>query len=88
MRRIELFSVPGCEACVDVLRVLTAVAADRPDLQVREVDLTEHPEVAARHGLLACPAVAIDGRVAFVGRVDERRVRAALDAAVPTGGTR
>lgn len=86
MRRVELFSVPGCDACVDVLRVLTAVAADRPDLEVREVDLTEHPEVAARHGLLACPAVAVDGRVVFVGRVDERRVRETLDAVVPTGG--
>lgn len=76
MTTVELFSMPGCGACGPVRNTLKRLANDLPALTIREIDVTEHPEVAARHQLMACPAVAIDGTVRFVGGVDETRLRA------------
>lgn len=76
MTTVELFSVPGCDSCGPVRAALQRLAANFPQLTVTEVDVTQHPEVALRHRLMACPAIAVDGRVQFVGGVDERRLRA------------
>ncbi|HET9082583.1 MAG TPA: thioredoxin family protein [Trebonia sp.] len=75
---VELLSVPGCDACVRLRAVLARVTSDLPHVTVKEVDLAEHPEVAARYQVMACPAVAVGGRVQFVGGVDERRLRQLL----------
>lgn len=76
MRTVELFSVPGCDSCGPVRAALHRLAADFPQIAVQEIDVTEHPEVALRHRLMACPAVAVDGTVRFVGGLDERALRA------------
>lgn len=76
MRTVELFSIPGCDACGPVRTALQRLAEDFPQITVQEIDVTEHPEVALRHRLMACPAVAVDGTVHFVGGVDERALRA------------
>ena len=76
MRTVELFSVPGCGSCGPVRAALRRLAADFPQIAVQEIDVTEHPEVALRHRLMACPAVAVDGTVRFVGGLDERALRA------------
>ncbi len=88
MNTVELFTMPGCDACGPVRRLLNRVAAGLPDVVVHEVDLAEHPEVAAQHRLLACPAVAINGTVRFVGGVSgagEQALRELLAALQPEG---
>lgn len=87
MTTVTLFSVPGCDACGPVRALLDRLAGEFPGLAVEEVDVTEHPEAATRHRLLACPAVAVDGQVRFVGGVDERRLRIALGVAGVRAGT-
>lgn len=76
MRTVELLSVPGCDSCGPVRAALRRFAEDFPEIAVQEIDVTEHPEVALRHRLMACPAVTVDGTVRFVGGVDERALRA------------
>lgn len=75
---VELLSVPGCGACVRLRPVLARIAAEFTDVSVREIDLTEDLEAAARYQVMACPAVAVGGRVEFVGGVDEKRLRQLL----------
>lgn len=38
-----------------------------PDLEIRERDLGEHPELGPRYGVVATPAVVINGRLVFRG---------------------
>lgn len=50
-----------------VARVIDEARAELPGLQLEEVDVTEHPEVAVRYRVMTTPAIAINGRVEFVG---------------------
>lgn len=76
--RVELFTMPGCPSCVHAERTLTRLKAEMPDLEIASIDLTREPQRALQHRLLACPAVVIDGRLAFVGGLDERSLRKRL----------
>jgi hypothetical protein len=51
-----------------------------PDLLVREWNLAEHPELGPRYGVLATPAVVIDGRLEFRGIPNERVLLERLEA--------
>jgi hypothetical protein len=52
-----------------------------PDLGLDVVDVTEQPEVAVKYRVLATPAIAIDGRLEFVGAPSEAALRARLEIA-------
>jgi hypothetical protein len=43
--------------------------------------VTAHPDVAVRYRLLATPAIAIDGQLAFTGVPREEALRVRLEAA-------
>lgn len=75
MIHVELLSVPGCEACVSLRRSLDQLGREQSDLAVEEVDVSVRRDVAARYGLMACPALAIDGRLEAVGAVSQRKLR-------------
>lgn len=38
-----------------------------PELEVREWNLVEHPELGPRYGVMATPAIVINGRLEFRG---------------------
>ena len=38
-----------------------------PGLEVREWDLAEHPEMGPRYGVMAAPAIVVNGRLEFLG---------------------
>jgi hypothetical protein len=52
-----------------------------PDLNVEEVDVAERPDVAVKYGVLATPALAINGRLVFTGIPREDALRARLQSA-------
>jgi len=54
------------------------VKAEFPDLRLEEVDITEHPDVAVRYRIMATPAIAINGRLAFTGVPREADLHRAL----------
>lgn len=64
-----------------VARLIEEARAAMPDVQVEEVDVTEQPEVAVRYGVMATPAIVINGRLEFVGVPSERALRERLRAA-------
>jgi hypothetical protein len=55
--------------------------AEAPDVRLMEVDITEHPEVAVRYRVLTTPAIAINGKLEFLGVPREEALLARLRAA-------
>ena len=52
-----------------------------PSLEVREWNLIEHPELGPRYGVMAAPAIIINGRLEFSGVPKEQAFLARLEAA-------
>lgn len=49
-------------------------------IQVREINLVEHPEVAVKYGVMATPALVINGRLEFTGVPKEKKLKERLEA--------
>ncbi len=54
------------------------VRAEVPDLHLEEIDITAHPEIAVKYRVMATPAIAINGKLEFVGVPKEETLRACL----------
>jgi hypothetical protein len=67
MRRLTLYSKPGCHLCDDMKEVIDAVGARVP-LTLEVVDISTDPELTARYGL-EIPVLLVDGRKAAKYRV-------------------
>jgi hypothetical protein len=50
-----------------VSNVVDKAKARFPELEVREWNLAEHPELGPRYGVMTTPAIVIDGRLEFRG---------------------
>lgn len=79
MIELKILSTPGCAHCRQAKQVLDLVKGDYPDLQIEDIDVTQHPEVAAQYGVFVSPTIVINGEVAFTGGVREKDLRARLD---------
>lgn len=62
------------------MRTVENAKARFPDLEMREWDLLEHPELAPRYGVMATPAIVINGRLEFSGVPKERAFLERLEA--------
>lgn len=61
-------------------------AKDRfPQIQLREVNLGDHPEVALRYGVFSTPALVINGRLEFTGVPKERKLLERLHVLAGSG---
>ncbi len=49
-------------------------------IEVHELDLLDNLDLAARHGIMATPAVLIDGELALAGRIKETDLRERLES--------
>ncbi len=67
------------KALVATLIQEASAGLDRPELH--EVDVSERPDVAVKYGVMATPAIAINGRLEFSGVPREDALRACLRAA-------
>ena len=75
--RVLLYSKPGCHLCDDAREVVSAVCADL-SVSWGEVDITSDDDLTAQYWE-QIPVTLVDGRQHDFWRVDERRLRAALD---------
>lgn len=69
-----------------VVKLIQEAGADLQGLQLDEVDIAERPEVAVKYGVMATPAIAINGRLEFTGVPREDTLRARLRTAEVTEG--
>jgi len=89
MITVELLSAPGCANCraakASVAKLIEQAKAEIADLHLEEVDITERPEVAVKYRVMSVPAIAINGRVEFMGVPKEEELHRRLLAASPGG---
>ena len=67
MRRLTLYSKPGCHLCDDMKQVIDEVAARVP-LALEVIDISRDADLTARYGL-DIPVLLIDGKKAAKHRV-------------------
>jgi len=84
-----LLSSEACSTCPQVRRVLAAIAADEPDLDVRELAAQDHLDLVRRLDVLRTPTVLLldaTGRVRSrtSGPLRPEQARAALTDVLPT----
>ena len=79
MRKLTLYSRPGCHLCDEMKRVIQTVSARVP-LTVDVIDISTDADLQARYGL-EIPVLLIDGKKAAKYRVTaedlERKIRGA-----------
>ena len=86
--RVEIFTSPGCHHCGqakdDLERLLKTVGDDR--LQLRTVAVLDEIDYAVSLGVLATPAIAIDGELVFASLPGKRKLRQVLEERLAAPG--
>ena len=76
---VTLVSKPGCHLCDDARAIVQTVLADHPEVSFEELSILDDEKLLDQY-VEEIPVVLIDDRVHTIWRVDEARLRNALDA--------
>ncbi|MGF7118852.1 MJ0307 family thioredoxin [Methanobacterium oryzae] len=78
--KIEVFTSPSCPYCPMAIEVVDAVKKEmQDDIEVEKIDIMQDREKAIEYGLMAVPAVAINGVVKFVGAPEKTELKNAIE---------
>ena len=80
MVKVEVFSSPGCGKCGQAKTLLKAAAEELGSDKIvwREVNILEEMDYAVTLGVMASPAIAIDGELVFSSLPSAGKLRAEL----------
>jgi len=71
MVEVEILTSPHCGPCEVAKKRVSAVVEklreEAGDIAVKLTDVAENPEAVIRYGILSTPAVALNGKLSFVG---------------------
>ncbi len=62
---IEVVNSPGCAKCMAARDVIKKFIKGREGVELRELDVLEHPERIVELGVMMTPAIAINGKLVF-----------------------
>lgn len=66
--KVEVFTSPSCPYCPMAVQLVEEVKNEMTDdLEVEKIDIMVDQEKAREYGLMAVPAIALNGVVRFVG---------------------
>ena len=66
--KLEVFTSPSCPYCPMAIELVDEVKKEMPDeLELEKIDIAVDQKKAMEYGLMAVPAIAINGVVRFVG---------------------
>ena len=82
MTRLDLFTQPDCPACPAARQAVARFAREWPDVMVHEWDLTLDPGPAAGRGIVATPAVLVNGERILLGVPGRRELVEAVTASL------
>lgn len=75
MTKVEVFTAPGCGKCGKAKDVLKDVANKMgKDIEWREVDILQEMDYAVELGVLATPAIAINGELVFTALPSQKQL--------------
>jgi glutaredoxin len=73
---IEIFVAPvGCPSCGKAGQLVKQVAADYPQVEIREIDIVDAVDRVAQYGVFSTPFIVMDGKLEFVGVPREKDLR-------------
>ena len=81
LRRVVLYSRPGCHLC-DVAREVLLAERARTPFELIETDVEGDDDLEREYGI-RIPVVEIDGKVRFRGRVSEVLLRRLIESTPP-----
>ncbi|HMK53151.1 MAG TPA: MJ0307 family thioredoxin [Methanobacteriaceae archaeon] len=77
--KVEVFTSPSCPYCPMAVELVEEVKKEMPDdLEVEKIDIMVDREKAIEYGLMAVPAIALNGVVRFVGAPGKDELVAAI----------
>jgi small redox-active disulfide protein 1 len=77
--KVEVFTSPSCPYCPMAIELVDEVKKDMGDqLEVEKIDISINQEKAVEYGLMAVPAIALNGVVKFVGAPSKEELVAAI----------
>lgn len=82
---VEFFFAGGCGHCTKAREALREVAQLSPRVEWQEVDVGKNPLRAVDVGVVATPAVAIDGDLVFKSAPAPAALRSAIEARLKKG---
>ena len=79
--KVELFAAPGCTRCARARRRLQGMVEAIHDerLEWRTVEVLDEIDYAVAVGVLATPAIAINGELVFTSLPSKKQLQAELD---------
>ena len=80
MLKVEVFSSPGFSKFTQAKSMLKAIVEDMGQGRItwREVNILEEMDYAVELGVMSSPAIAIDGKLAFVSLPSASKLRSEL----------
>lgn len=77
--KIEVFTSPTCPYCPMAIQVVSEAKKELGDsIEVETVDIMQDREKAVNYGLMAVPAIAMNGVVKFVGAPSKEELMQAI----------
>ena len=76
--KVEVFTSPSCPYCPMAIELVDEVKKEIDDLEVTKIDISIDQEKAREYGLMAVPAIALNGVVKFVGAPSKEELIAAI----------
>jgi len=58
-----------------VADLIEKVKVEIPEIRLVEIDITQNPEIAIQYRIMATPAIAINGKLEFMGVPKEEALR-------------
>ena len=80
MTVLTLIGKPECHLCEDALAVVEGVLVDYPAVELEQRSILDDPALMEKY-VEEIPVLLIDGRVHNIWRVNEARLRTALEEA-------
>ncbi len=80
--KLEVFKAPICPHCPATIELVKDVASKFDEVEIEIIDIEERPEHASKYKIYAVPAIAINGKLKFIGRPSrselEREIKEAI----------
>lgn len=78
--KVEVFTSPSCPYCPMAIEVVNEVEKEMPGtLEVEKIDIMVDRDKAVEYGLMAVPAIALNGVVRFVGAPSKEELATAIE---------
>ncbi len=67
MTSIKVLTMPGCAHCPEAKELAFKMKEEMPELEVEVIDVSKHPEVAAKYQLMSAPGIVVNDKLEYVG---------------------